>query len=93
MVKIGNRYVTRKDVIRVKMIDMPEMEITSIDHVEMDLGVFEWQYDGAKFKVVLYGLKKDLAATVFKSITDDVISRVVNFNKVYLLIPTKEVMT
>lgn len=77
----------------MKMIDMPEMEITSIDHAEMDLGEFEWQYDGAKFKVDLNGLKKELAATVFKSITDDVISRVVNFNKVYLLIPTKEVMT
>lgn len=90
---LGNRKLTPTDVIRVRMFEMPEDIVNGLDDIEHDYGEFEWSFGGVKFKIDLLGLRTELKNSPFKFVAEDVISRVLNFRKVYLVIPTMEIMT
>jgi hypothetical protein len=84
----------KEEVIRIIMLVRPELEQTDIDKWEwVEPGEFEWSYLGDKFIVDKDDLMKELAKTPFNRIANEVYDRVCCFNKVFLLIPTLEVVS
>ena len=76
------------------MIEEPSYERVAFDKWEWeDLGEFEWAYDGDKFSVDMRDLKKEIDETEFIGRSDEILTRLINFRKVFLIIPTGEIVT
>ena len=93
---VNGKPVKPDDVIRVRMIDEPTYEQTDFDRWEWETGEFEWAYyqDGKliKFNVDMHGLKNEVDTSPFAGRYKDVFTKVTNFWKVFLIIPTGEII-
>lgn len=90
---VQGRPVDKSEIVRVIMLEKPEYYKVDEFSWEWDEGSFEWMANGESFNVNLTDLKRELVAVGFEEKLDDVISRVFNFNKIYLVLPTLEVLT
>lgn len=90
------RPVCKEEVIRIVQNEAPECIRESADNYEWDYGEFHWRYLSEDYLVDMLDLQKELSRfEKFNSeyAQDQVISRLRNFNKVFLIIPTGEILT
>lgn len=92
---IYGRPAKPEEVIRIKMLEEPVYEQTEFDRWEWtDNGEFEWSryLDGSlqKYCVDQNDLKNEVATTNFDY--DAVLTKLLNFHKVFLIIPTGEIV-
>jgi len=96
---VRGRPVTKEEVIRVVMNEVPEYRKTTPTTWEWtEPGEFEWKFfDSEKQKMVKFlvdqkGLQREVEATVFKDRWEQILSTLLNFRKVFLIIPTREII-
>jgi hypothetical protein len=83
-----------EEVIRIKMFEEPTYEKTEDMKWEWtSLGSFEWSYLKDKYVVNMYDLKKEIDNTSFAGQYDKILTRLINFRKAFLVIPTGEIVT
>ena len=75
------------------MNERPQYQCSGIDHGEwVSKGEFEWSYMGETFLVNQTDLVKEIDNTVFVGKGQTIINRLVNFHKLFLIIPTFEII-